>query len=202
MSEFRPDPPRPEPRQASLEAITLRCRAGDSEAWKQLVEHFERPLYYYACRLLSDRDRALGALQDAWVRAFEGVDGLRDPRRVASWLYTLVRRAAQADLARRGRRLDSEPVEELDPADDVEGEGIEPWHDTEALHAALAELPPASAEILTLFFLQDLSQAGVAEVLGLPVGTVKSRLHHAKRALARGLEPGPDSNAPRERTRR
>ncbi len=194
-------------RHASLEAITLRCLAGDPQAWASLVEHFERPLYYYACRLLSDRDRALGALQDAWVRAFESVHTLRDAKRVAPWLYTLVRRSVQAEMGHRGRRpevalpMGAEDAE-LDPAEDAPEDGIDPWHDTEALHAALLILSPASAEILTLFFLQDLTQSGVAEVLGIPVGTVKSRLYHAKRELRLVLRPDPRSTAPKERSSR
>lgn len=171
--------PTKEARERQLEAVALRCQLGEKGAWDELIAHFERPLFYYARRLVRSQEDAVQVLQDTWVRAFHSLPSLDDPARLAPWLYTLARRAASAYRAEGKRREALEapetlPLEiEAEGSDDIAG----------SVHAALGRLGPESREVLTLFYLDDLSLADMAAVIGIPLGTVKSRIHTAKREL-------------------
>ena len=181
MSAFGPDP---NPRDLERELLALACRRGDRAAWEQLVAEFERPLFYYVRRMVRGSDEAWVVLQETWVRVFSSLGSLDDPRRLAPWLYAIARRALRQHVA--------ELANERGVPADLEGEAdpparVEVDHDPELIHAGLAELPLAQRDVLVLFFLEDLSLHSIAEVLEIPVGTVKSRLYHARRALERIL---------------
>jgi RNA polymerase sigma-70 factor (ECF subfamily) len=109
------------------------------------------------------------------------------------------RRSRDADVALSHRPKQSdrpspaaraEPVEQIDDQADMEqADALEQFENAQAVHSALDELSLPHREALTLHFLQDLSLEQIADVLDVPIGTVKSRLHHAKRALKKILEP-------------
>lgn len=170
--------------QARDEWIALRCQSGEPDAFGELVRTFERPLLYYATKLLRDEHAALDVLQDVWVKAFRGVRRLEHPAALRAWLYRLAHGSA-IDRLRRERsierieqaRADQAPEAlEDDPSDTIDA-------DASIVHRLLDRLPVYHREVLVLHFLEDLPLADVAAVVGCPVGTVKSRLHHAKRAL-------------------
>jgi RNA polymerase sigma factor (sigma-70 family) len=175
-----------DPRQAERELLVLRCRRGERAAWEELVARWERPLLYYLRRMARSEGEAVAWLQDTWVRVFTSLGTLSDPARLAAWLYTLARRVALRHLGDiadgRGAELDAEG--EPDPGRDA----LREFEDAEAVHWGLARLAPAQREVLVLFFLEDLSLREIAEVLGIPVGTVKSRLHKARGELRSLLE--------------
>jgi RNA polymerase sigma factor (sigma-70 family) len=120
-------------------------------------------------------------LQEVWLQALKGIHSLRDPGRLPVWLYAVARNRAMSHhrdgFAREKSLGDADLVEA--PAD----EGFSSFDDAESVHHGLSLVGRADREVLTLFFLRDLSIAGVAEVLGIPPGTVKSRLFKAKNAL-------------------
>lgn len=181
-------PPTPDRRALELELLALRCRRGERAAWALLVAQFERPLLYYLRRMLRSEDEAWCVLQDTWVRVFTSLWTLADPRKLAPWVYGIARRALAGRIALAGREtnatLELETVaDEGAQADDL----LASAHHVERVHNALGQLPSAQREVLVLFFLEDLTIEAIAEVLEIPPGTVKSRLHHAKRALARHL---------------
>ena len=170
----------PDPKSLQRELLALRCKRGERAAWEALVAEFERPLFYYLRRMLPGEDAAWVVLQESWLRVFSNLTTLEDPRRLAPWLYGVARRALAQHVAlnARERSLSEEFDEALQtPIPD------EP-HDPERVHVALAELPVVQREVLVLYFLDDLPLLAIAEVLNVPEGTVKSRLHHARRALA------------------
>lgn len=174
-------------RDVALEWLVTRCQRGEREAFDELIRAWERRLFIYVRKLVSDEEAAWQILQDVWLRVVRGIARLRDPQRFRPWLYQLTRRAVMDHL-----RVDysRESFLEDDAVPTVEDPSIGRFDDAERVHRAMDDLPPASREVLTLFFLNDLSIGETAEVLGIPPGTVKSRLHKAKGALRRALDAG------------
>jgi RNA polymerase sigma-70 factor, ECF subfamily len=169
--------------------LALRCQMGEGEAFRELVAEMERPLLYFATKLLRDEDGALDVLQKTWLRAFRSIRELDEPQQLRAWLYRIVRGLAVDAIRKRAsvQRLEQEYAEEQSDA------GDEPAFDQEdaaAVHRALDELAPRLREVLLLHFLEDLPIAEVAEIVGCPAGTVKSRLHHGKRLLRTLLSKG------------
>lgn len=172
------------------ELLALRCQRGDTGAFRELVNAWERPLLYYIRRLLGQQDVEWDVLQEVWLRAFQGIGTLREPRTLPIWLYRITHRTAMRHL----RNKHSEPAIEqnVSDLDAVEVEIDARLHfapeDAQQVHHALHQLPLAFREVLTLHFLEEMSVAEVADVIGIPPGTVKSRLYHAKRALRELLQ--------------
>ncbi len=164
----------------------LQAQAGDHEAFVRLMERHERPVLYYLRRFIARPEAALDAHQDLWLDVFRGLPGLRSPGAFRVWLYRL----AHARAARSIRRAISHE-EFSDPLDEVHAEAAEEPSsetDVEAVHMALDRLPPHQREALTLHYLRDLTVEEIAEATGCPLGTIKSRLHHARTAMRRILE--------------
>lgn len=184
----RPTPPT---QRARDEWIALRCQSGEPDAFAELVRTFERPLLYYATKLLRDEHAALDVLQNVWLKAFRGVRRLEHPGALRAWLYRLTHGLA-VDRLRRERaierveqaRADQAPEAVID--EDASSDAIDA--DASIIHRLLDRLPVFHREVLVLHFLEDLPLADVAAVVGCPVGTVKSRIHHAKRALREVLQ--------------
>jgi RNA polymerase sigma-70 factor (ECF subfamily) len=174
------------------ELVVLRCRRGDHEAWEMLVRRYERRLLYYLRRLINSERDAYDVLQQTWMSAVKSLPGLRQPRALRVWLYRIARNQAADHLRRRGIRIDSvDPIALDHIADDACGEAARTeWliDAAEEVHAALARLSLPHREVLTLHFLEDASIEDIAAVLKVPPGTVKSRIHYAKRALRDALQ--------------
>ena len=169
------------------EWVALRCRLGEAGAFAELVERFERPLLYYAAKLLADEDAAFDVLQEVWLTAVRAVRRLDDPGAVRAWLYRITHDRA-VDRVRRDRSR--ERAEQARAEAVPEGAVEEPSfaaEDAAAVHRALDRIELKYREVLVLHFLDDLSVAEIAAVVGAPAGTVKSRIHHAKRALKGAL---------------
>jgi RNA polymerase sigma-70 factor (ECF subfamily) len=169
------------------ELLVLRCRQGQRAALEELVRTWERPLFYFVRRLIDDEDEARQVLQQSWVSVLQGLGSLRQPRKLPAWLYSIARKTALTHLRDRyGEQAASRESEAAAPADAPDAQ-LE-FDDAEQIHYGLARLSLLHREVLTLFFLQDLSIDEIAGVLEVPVGTVKSRLHNGKRALKAVLE--------------
>jgi RNA polymerase sigma factor (sigma-70 family) len=170
-----------------LEALLHRCRAGDEEALDELIRRWERKLFYYVRRLVEHEADAWDILQRTWIRVLKGIRGVRDPGKLVPWLYRVARNAAMShrqSLLARERWVDREAlVEELAAADVRDTQ----WT-AEEVHHAMDSLSAHHRDALTLFFLEELSVEDMASVLGVPEGTVKSRLFYGKRALRESLD--------------
>ncbi len=180
--------------------LVLRAQSGEREARDELARRHGRSAYLLALQLLGNPADAQDVAQESLLRFFAGLRRL-DPRRpVQPWLFTIVRNRARDVWRRRKVRR----AESLDAPGSV-GEGLgrqvaDERADPEAdLHRAelkrrvwraLGELSPARREILVLRDYHDLSYAEIAAVLGIPKGTVMSRLHGARKALRERLLPG------------
>jgi RNA polymerase sigma-70 factor (ECF subfamily) len=160
-------------------------------------------LLRYAARVLGGSDSAEAArdvVQETWIGAIRGLRGLRDPAQFPPWIYEIATRKC-ADAIRgntRRRRLDAQAAagESSRP---VENPTTEQQID---LTAAIRELPPMHRAVVHLFYREELSVEEIASVLGIPAGTVKSRLHHARDALKRQLTAAAPSRHEAESRRR
>ena len=169
-----------------IELLVLRCRRGDAAAARELVGMFERPLLYFVRRLVGSEEDAWDVLQETWLNVFRRLATVAEPRAFAAFLYAAARNAALAHLRRRDSR--EALLASIDPPDDGVEEPEFGADEAAAVHRGLDRLSLAHREALTLFFLRELPIEQIAAVVGVPVGTVKSRLHHAKRALRAALE--------------
>jgi RNA polymerase sigma factor (sigma-70 family) len=164
------------------ELLVVRCQRGDRQAFEDLVRQWENRLLYYVRRLVASEEDAWDVLQATWLRVYKGMGRLESAERLPTWLYTIARCAALSHW--RGHYRAHARLEEADNLEELAAtEEAESYEDAEQVHRALSGLSLAHREVLTLFFLEDLSQEQMAEVLEIPLGTVKSRLSYAKRAL-------------------
>ncbi|MBU0639504.1 MAG: RNA polymerase sigma factor [Planctomycetes bacterium] len=167
------------------ELLVMHCQAGDRKSFDLLVRRWQRRLWQYARRLTGSDDAAWDVIQEAWMAILKQIRNLSDPAWFAAWAYRIVRNKC-VDYCRRASRQRN-LAESLiqyrtlsgDPPTDEPGAG---------LARALQQLPSERQELLTLKYGEDLNILEIAVVLGIPVGTVKSRLHHAREHLRRILE--------------
>lgn len=169
-----------------FEWLALRCQTGDSEAFTDLIAVMERPLLYYATSLTGNQDTALDVLQDVWLKVVRGIRSLKDPGSLKPWLYAITHGVA-VDRIRRDYKRDKAEQSQLDDAFNNEEPSFGE-EDATAIRAALSRLGVKHREVLVLHFLQDLSILQIANVVGCSEGTVKSRIHYAKRQLKQILE--------------
>jgi len=162
-------------------ALVERAGRGDHDAFAVLARAALARLDTAARLILRDTELARDAVQEALVRAWRDLPGLRDPERFDAWLYRLTVHAC-IDAARHRRRRVIEV--ELSPADDVaiaDASGV--IADRDQLDAALRRLGPEERAIVVLHYYLDLTLPEAAHALGIPVGTAKSRLHRSLQAL-------------------
>lgn len=164
------------------ELLVLRCQRGEKAALEELVRTWEKRLFYFIRRLVDDEEDAWDVLQQTWIRVLSGINAMREPASLGPWLYRVARNTAfnHGQVQATYRRVLS-GYSAIAPAD--EAPAREHFENAEALHRGLVQLSVAEREVLTLFFLEDFSIDDIAQILDVPAGTVKSRLHYAKKAL-------------------
>lgn len=176
------------------ELLVLRCQRRDPRAAKELVTLFEKPLLYYLRRMVGSEAEAWDMLQKTWISVFRSLANLRDARALPAFIYRTARNYALSHM--RHQEADLRLYATMDaPPDNTNPEPSFTVEDAIAVHAGLDKLTLPHRETLTLFFLQDLSIEEISSVLGIPLGTVKSRLHHAKKALGVVLRKGANHGA-------
>ena len=169
-----------------FEWLALRCQTGDSEAFADLIAVMERPLLYYATSLTGNQDAALDVLQDVWLKVVRGIRSLKDPGSLKPWLYAITHGVA-VDRIRRDYKRDKAQQAQLEDAFNIDEPSFDE-DDATAIRDAPSRLGVKHREVLVLHFLQDLSILEIANILGCSEGTVKSRIHYAKRQLKQILE--------------
>ena len=169
-----------------FEWLALRCQTDDPNAFADLIAVMERPLLYYATSLTGNQDTALDVLQDVWLKVVRGIRKLKDPGSLRPWLYAITHGAA-VDRIRREYKRDKVEQAQLDDVLSTDEPSFSA-EDAAAIHDALSRLGIKHREVLVLHFLEDLSILEIAAVVGCSEGTVKSRIHYAKRQLKQILE--------------
>jgi RNA polymerase sigma-70 factor (ECF subfamily) len=174
-------------RQASDETLIERARQGDAGAFTALVRRHDDALRALAYRMLGDRASMDDALQEAYVRAFRSLGSFEGRSGFGTWLYRIAYRACIDELRRRGRQ-------EWTPFEDVDAASPDPALDVAGrldLAGALAALAPELRAIVLMVDAQGFSYDEVAGIVGIPAGTVASRLNRARAALRKTLDPTP-----------
>lgn len=169
------------------ELLVLRCRLGQKDALEELVRSWEKRLFYYIRRLVDSEQDAWKVLQETWVKVLRGIKRMREPQSLPAWLYSIARRTAISHL--RAKYTKQALFESDDCTGKLEDHNRQlSFDNAEQVHYGLGQVSLPHREVLTLFFLQDLSTEEIAKVLKIPIGTVKSRLYYAKSALKAVLE--------------
>jgi RNA polymerase sigma-70 factor (ECF subfamily) len=169
--------------------LVERAREGDEGAFTDLVDLDGDRCYAIAYRILRDVERAQDAVQQAFLLAWRELPKLRDVERFEVWLHRLVVNACYEEL-RRHRRWTAN-VRPLPAEGPAGGDETVAALDREALERAFRGLSPDHRAVAVLHHHAGLPLAAIAEVVGVPVGTVKSRLHYATRSLRAALEAEP-----------
>ena len=168
------------------ELLVMRCQSGEAGAMDSLVRRWQRPLWRYAHRLTGRPEAAWEVAQEAWMGIVRGIRKLDDPASFRKWAYRIVTNKA-ADWIRRRRRLRdrTEALDEQVPAAPRAADGDDRL---DRVREAIRRLPPGLRAIVSLHYVDDFTVAEIAEILRIPAGTVKSRLHHARNELRRLCE--------------
>jgi RNA polymerase sigma factor (sigma-70 family) len=168
------------------ELLAIRCQLGEPAAFDTLIERWHGPLWKYARRLTGEDEAAGEIVQDVWLRILRGIGRLRDPARLRPWVFGIARRTV---MDRLRVKFAQPALADIDVADLAGGDDDAGLSDTlGVMHEELARMPVLEREVLVLFYLRELSLAELADVLAVPVGTVKSRLFRARQMLRRQLE--------------
>ena len=167
--------------------LVERAAKGDADAFDALARLASNRLYAISYRILRDPYLAEDALQQTLMTIWNELPRLRDPDRFDAWTYRLIVRTSTAEAKRR-QRLSTSPLlpddADVSPAPDE----YRAVADRDALERGFRRLTPDQRAVLVLTHYAGLSQAEVADVLGIPVGTAGSRIHYATRALRAAIE--------------
>jgi len=184
----------------SLEAFPAdreiaQLKKGDPDAISELIGRYQHRLYRFLVRMVSDPATAEDLFQQTWVRLMEKIGSYDTRRNFEAWLFAIARNLAIDHLRRRrGISLDERDDAGQAPVDRLSAGGrnaLEQLLDFERgalLAAAIEELPAIHREVLTLRFEEEMTLEQIAEVAGVPLSTVKSRLHRALESLRARIE--------------
>jgi RNA polymerase sigma-70 factor, ECF subfamily len=168
----------------SDEELVRRHVAGDGEAFTTLMRRHERRVYNVAYRMLGRREEAADASQDVFVTCLRKLEGFRGTSAFTTWLHRVTLNVCYDALRKRGRE---DPVDEV-PAARASGFDLAEETATAVdVHRALQRVPEDFRAVLILHDMQGLPYEEIAEAVGAPVGTIKSRIHRGRVALAREL---------------
>ncbi len=177
--------------------LVAAARRQEAAAWDALLKAQQLPLYAYVAELVRDRDAARDLVQETFISAVKHIGSLREDDRFVSWLFGIAHQKCLQHF-RRSRRFwerFQEAPGELDCQIDEESadarEQLLSSERTAEFLSLLEALPPAQRSTLLLYVLEDFSLEEISAITDVPLGTVKSRLHHAKRALRELVEEMP-----------
>ncbi len=177
--------------------LVERARAGDDVAFSELVDLDGDGCYAIAYRILRDAERAQDAVQQAFLLAWRQLPTLRDPERFSPWLRRLLVNACYEEHRRHRRWISRIRVLPVDgPASPDPTVSVD---DRDALDRAFLRLTPEHRAVFVLHHHAGLGLADIADIVGVPVGTVKSRLHHATRSLRAAIVADSQVDSPEVR---
>jgi RNA polymerase sigma-70 factor (ECF subfamily) len=169
--------------------LMLRVKGGDRDAFAELYSLFQKPVYNYLYRLAFNRAMAEDLLQEAFLRIWKAAPSWEPAAKVSTWIFRIAHNLFLNEAARRREKSIETPEAEMraDPASDLNRRELR-----SAVQKAIEALPEGERECLLLSEYNGFKYAEIAEILGIPVGTVKSRMfsavQHLREAL-KGLEP-------------
>jgi RNA polymerase sigma-70 factor, ECF subfamily len=176
---------------AEIEQLpVLQARAGEAAAWDTLFRRYQLPLYVYIFELVRDEQTSLDLVQETFINAVRHLGSLRDDAKFGSWLFGIAhqkciqrwRKQAREEILRD--EFAHAPLQFETAPDDLL---IREEQEAEFMRL-LNELPPPQRSVLLLHFVEEFSLEEIAGITSVSIGTVKSRLHYAKKALRKLLE--------------
>jgi RNA polymerase sigma-70 factor (ECF subfamily) len=170
--------------------LVVRCQAGDAAAFEELVALHQTRLRFFLANMTGNSNSADDLAQEVWFDVYRAVGKLADPGAFRAWLYRIARHRALREL--RKRRQPLLPLEGIDIAEGGCDDEFSP-EDAARIHSALADLSQEHREVLLLRFFEDMSYEDIARVTGCQLGTIRSRMHYAKRALRLVMEGVPQN---------
>lgn len=172
-------------REHADQLLVVRCQLGERAAFDDLIRRWSGSLHRYALKLANDPELAHDLTQDVWLRVLQGMGRLRDAAQFRPWLFGIAHRTFM-DRLRTRYAMSVDASVELDELPSMDDNGAD--EDLgRVLATSMALLPIIEREVLTLFYLEELSLANIADALGIPVGTVKSRLFRARTLLRKQI---------------
>jgi RNA polymerase sigma-70 factor (ECF subfamily) len=173
--------------------LVRRAMRGDHDAFVTIVEEALPGLYASACHILHDEADAEEAVQEATIRAWRSISTLRDPERLDAWLYRLLMHACM-DEARGRSRVRRREERAATAGTRPTGDDLDAVSDRDELMSAMRRLTLEQRAVVVLVYYRGYSLSAAADVLGAPLGTVKSRLNRALAGLRLELEPGHEAD--------
>lgn len=166
------------------------ARGGEPRAWDVLFKRYQLPLYVYIFELVQDEQTSLDLVQETFINAVRHIGGLRDNAKFGSWLFGIAHQKCIQRWRKKTRdqqlrdELENAPAEFHESPDDLLIAKEKEMEFMNLIH----QLPPPQRAALLLFFVEDFSIEEIAGITGASIGTVKSRLHYAKKMLRTMLE--------------
>jgi RNA polymerase sigma-70 factor (ECF subfamily) len=167
------------------ELLVLAAQAGRVEAFELLAQRWHPRLLRHASRLTGDAEGAREAVQEAWLSIVRGLGRLHDPACFGAWALRITGRRCADWIVRRQRTRRRHAALVDEP---IRPEDVSRRDDVNVLRDALRSLDPERRALVAMFYVEGQSVAEIATVLGIPAGTVKSRLYHARERLRAALE--------------
>ncbi|HMJ88624.1 MAG TPA: sigma-70 family RNA polymerase sigma factor [Candidatus Acidoferrum sp.] len=165
------------------QTLVLRCQLGDERAFEELLKLFGPRLLLFTRRMMQSTPAQIDDVtQDAWLAIYRGLPSLLDVTKFRSWAFRIARDRIFREFRRRKvtvELLEENPSEAA--LEQIDNSNIDP----EEIQRSLERISPGHREVLVLRFLEDLSYEDISRVTGSSIGTVRSRIHYAKRALRR-----------------
>ena len=178
----------------STEELVARVRAGDEEAFRLIFDRYSRPILGFIFDMVGDRSLAEDLAQETFVRAYRGLQTLREETKLSTWLFGIARNCALEQLRTRRRdagnvEIDAEPAFELhDHARTPSGQLLDKEL-SGVIQRALQKLDEDKRTVFTLKVLQQRSYEEIAEITGFSVGKLKTDLHRARAEMRKRIGP-------------
>ena len=169
------------------ELLVMKCQQGDKEAFDELIERWQKRLWHYACRITGSESAAWDIVQETWLAIIKGLSKLKDTAVFPQWAFRIANNKCTDWLRKQHwqSKLNKQLEERMQNQPDKERNSDEK---TESLRAAVGKLPPDRRALLSLRYHEGFDVAQIAEIIGVPEGTIKSRLHRTVNELRQLVE--------------
>lgn len=173
--------------------LVAASKGGDQDAFSLLVQRYQRRVFNLVLRMLQDYEEASETTQEAFLAAWQGLHAFRGEARFSTWLYRIAYNCALKQLEQRKRQrtlqqaLQAEHMLD-DPGDDPKSAHLDTLDNQELVQTQLSQLPAKYRIVLVLRHLQEMTYEEMAEVLTMPIGTIKTHLFRARNLLKERLQ--------------
>lgn len=167
--------------------LLARVVDGDHDAFNQIMRHHEDRVFSVCLRIMGDREQALDATQETFLTTFRKADQFKGNSALGTWIYRIAVNTCYDQLRRQKRRRTDPIPEHLDPTDHSAEEAVDSAALRPEIEVALAAIPDDFRTAVVLSDIEGMGLPDIAEVLEVPIGTVKSRVFRGRRLLAQEL---------------